>query len=108
MPNPGTARHNNMASQPSCTIEEIPDNVPDSCRNLAEFDKTLSKLLSKCGGDGSKFLAIVFGFLQRESSYFKEGDTQKAILDTLKQVGLVHNGSAHVIRAVFVLLIWSV
>lgn len=61
-----------------CVIEEVFDH--------SAFDKALGDILSKHEGETSKFLFTVFDYLRRKTNFYKEGDSQKRILEAYKQV----------------------
>ena len=39
-------------------------------------------------GDASKLLVTVMDYLRRKTNFFKEGDSQKRVLDAYRQVGI--------------------
>lgn len=63
-----------MAQQ--CVIEDI------TARE--EGDAALGKLLVAADADAERFLADVFGFLQRKTNFFKQGDPRARVLSALK------------------------
>lgn len=69
------------AKTPSCVITDVTGEF-----DAAAFDKPLGDMLVKCESNAGLFLQTVFGFLQRRSNFFKEGQPKQRVLEAYRAV----------------------
>lgn len=67
-------------NQSHTVIEELDDS------DAFQFDDTLERILIAQKRDGYKFLEVVFAFLERHSSFFKQPDASKQLARLLRDV----------------------
>lgn len=92
----------------SCVIEEI-----DPASDPTRYDDQLERILIDHQGDGKKFLASVFDFLDRKSRFFNDPNVSKTLARLLRDVkqrstpaqppkaaaGTAVNGSSHTVHS---------
>jgi hypothetical protein len=70
----------------SCVIEEI-----DPASDPTRYDDQLERILIDHQGDGKKFLASVFDFLDRKSRFFNDPNVSKTLARLLSSGARLHN-----------------
>ena len=64
-----------------CVIEEL-----DPASDPTQYDDQLERILIDHQGDGKKFLASVFDFLDRKSRFFNDPNVSKTLARLLRDV----------------------
>ena len=71
-----------FTKEPHTVIEELTDDPS----NALQYDDALERVLIGEQRDGYKFLAAVFGFLDRHSKFFSQADASKQLARLLRDV----------------------